>query len=353
MPDRSDREGPPVSARGGATTGPAASVAVASDAAETPPPRAETDPRAIVVDGRYQVVAPLGQGGMGIVHLAEDTGLGRHVALKMIAPRWLGDGAMVASFQREAKAIASIRSQYVVQVFAFGLHEGSYFFAMEYVRGRPLRQIIGEHREHGDTVPIHRSLTILGNVAQGFDAVHAAGIVHRDVKPSNVVIEEDTGRPVLVDFGLAVPTADPAAALALGTPQYMAPEQAGVGSPGARVSARTDVYSLGIVAFELLSGRLPFDSDDVAQLVRQHARKTPPAVSATARDLAPFDAAVARALAKDPADRYATCGAFAEALAEAGERWITSQLPTLPPPAKPDRAPASTGGPASVPVSVS
>jgi serine/threonine-protein kinase len=243
----------------------------------------------------------------------------------------------VQSFQREAKALASIRSQYVVQVHAFGPHEGSYFFAMEYVRGRTLRTILAEHRDHGDTIPLHRSLTILHRIAQGIDAVHAAGIVHRDVKPSNIVIEEDTGRPVLVDFGLAVPSADPAAALAIGTPQYMAPEQAGVGVPGAAVTARTDVYALGIAAFEMLTGQLPFDSQDLAQLMRQHARKKPPLLSSFRRDLAPFDKAVARALAKDPEDRFPTCTAFAEVLGAAGERWITSTLPTLPPP-PPERA---------------
>ncbi len=291
------------------------------------------DARTLVVDGRYHVEGVVGHGGMGVVYLAKDTGLSRLVALKMIAPRWLGDDGVVSSFQREAKALASIRSQYVVQVHAFGLHEGSYFFAMEYVRGRTLRQIVTEHREHGDTISPLRTLTILLRIAEGIDAVHATGIVHRDVKPSNVVIEEDTGRPVLVDFGLAVPSADPEAALAIGTPQYMAPEQAGVGVPGATVTARTDVYSLGITAFEMLAGKLPFESKDLSQLMRQHARKPPPALSSIRRELAPFDAAIARALAKDPEERFATCLAFAEVLRAAGQRLVNSTLPTLPPPA--------------------
>jgi eukaryotic-like serine/threonine-protein kinase len=290
------------------------------------------DAKMLVVDKRYQVESVVGRGGMGIVYLAEDTGLGRHVALKMIAPRWLGDGAIASSFHREARALASIRNQYVVQVYASGFHEGSYFFAMEYVRGRTLRQILVEHRKHGETLPLQRTLTIVHRIAQGIDSVHAAGIVHRDVKPSNIVIEEDTGRPVLVDFGLAVPTTDPAAALAIGTPQYMAPEQAGVGVAGATVTARTDVYSLGIVAYEMLAGQLPFDSTDLAQLVRHHARRRPPELSSIRRDLAPFDKVVERALAKDPEKRYPTCTAFAEVLAAAGERWVTSTLPTLPPP---------------------
>jgi serine/threonine-protein kinase len=301
--------------------------------------------RTLVVDGRYQVESVLGRGGMGIVYLARDTGLGRLVALKMIAPRWVGDGGVVQSFQREAKALASVRSQYVVQVHAFGPHEGTLFFIMEYVRGRTLRAILNAHREHGDTIPLHRSIIILQRISQGLDAVHAAGIVHRDVKPSNIVIEEDTGRPVLVDFGLAVPSNDPAAALAMGTPQYMAPEQAGVGVAGAAVTTRTDVYSLGIVAFQMFTGRLPFDSRDVAQLVRQHARKKPPFLSSLRRDLLPFDKVVARALAKDPEERYPTCTSFAEVLAASGERWITSNLPTLPPPAPDSGIPRSTTDP--------
>jgi eukaryotic-like serine/threonine-protein kinase len=302
----------------------------------------------LVVDGRYVVESVIGHGGMGIVYLATDRGLGRRVALKMIAPRWGSDDAVTAGFQREAKALASIRSQFVVQVYAFGPHEKSYFFAMEYVRGRTLRTILAEHREHGDTIPLHRTLTILNRIAQGIDAVHATGLVHRDVKPSNIVIEEDTGRPVLVDFGLAAPSADPAAALAMGTPQYMAPEQAGVGAAGAVVSARTDVYSLGIVAFEMLSGQLPFHSKDLAQLMRQHARKVPPPLSSIQRSLAPFDKAVARALAKVPDERFPNCSAFAEVLAAAGERWITSTLPTLPPPGSPERM-SDVPGPPKLP----
>ena len=294
---------------------------------------------ALEIDGRYRVDSELGRGGMGVVHLARDTWLDRPVALKMIAPVWAGDGEIAARFQREAKALASIRSQYVVQVYAFGQHQGSYFFAMEYVPGRSLKQILAEHRQHGDTIPVHRSLTILSRIAQGIDAVHAAGIVHRDVKPANIVIEEDTGRPVLVDFGLAVPGDDPAAALAIGTPYYMAPEQGGVGVPGSTVSARTDVYALGITAFEMLAGELPFTGTDRAQLMRQHARKQPPTLSSRSPALAPFDKAMARALAKDPADRYPSCTAFAEVLAAASERWVNSMLPTLPPPPIPIAAP--------------
>ncbi len=295
----------------------------------------------VIVDGRYRVESELGRGGMGVVYLARDTFLDRKVALKMIAPSWAKDGEAAACFQREAKALATIRSPFVVQVYAFGVHQGRYFFAMEYVRGRSVLQILTEHKKHGDTIPPHRTLTILNRIAQGIDAVHAQGILHRDVKPSNIVIEEDTGRPVLVDFGLAVPGDDPTAALAIGTPQYMAPEQGGVGVPGAAVTTRIDIYALGVTAFEMLTGDLPFDAADRPRLMRQHARKQPPALSSKNPDLAPFDKTIARALAKDPADRYPSCTAFAEVLAAASERWVNSVLPTLPPPA-PDPKKADT-----------
>ena len=324
MSERSDHETPPSSARADKTTrvGPQrrASVAVAAGLAE-----------GTIIDGRYRIASELGRGGMGLVHLARDTWLDRPLAVKMIAPLWAANSSAASSFLREAKALAFVRSQYVVQVYAFGLHEGSYFLAMEYARGRTLRQILADHRVHGDTVPTHRALTILTRIAEGVDAVHAAGIVHRDIKPANIVIEEDTGRPVLVDFGLAVPRDDPSAALSMGTPHYMAPEQAGAGVSGATVGVGTDVYALGCTAFEMLTGRLPFESDDQAQLIRMHSRKTPPAPSSIRKDLTPFDAVLLKALEKDPADRYPSCGAMTYELAAAGEKWSTKSL-TLPPP---------------------
>ena len=168
-----------------------------------------------------------------------------------------------------------IRSQYVVPVYAFGVYETSYFFAMEYVRGGTLRQILEEHREHGDTIPIQRTVTILDRIAQGLAAVHAAGIVHRDVKPANIVIEETTGRPVLVDFGLAIPSDNPEAANVIGTPQYMAPEQGIVASPDRSwVRPPTSIPSESPPT-RCSRASFPFDASDHVQLMRQHARKKP------------------------------------------------------------------------------
>ncbi|HSO00850.1 MAG TPA: serine/threonine-protein kinase [Candidatus Nanopelagicales bacterium] len=271
----------------------------------------------IVVDGRYHVESELGRGGMGIVYLAADQGLRRKVALKLIAPELGDDPEWVKALQEEAAALASIRSQHVVQVYAFGLYDGSCFFAMEYVRGRTLREILDEHRAHRASVPLHRALTIVGRLGAGLDAVHEAGIVHRDLKPDNVVIEEDTGRPVLVDFGLAVTDPTDPWAMSGGTPLYMAPEQTGFSPHGRVITPRTDVYSLGCLSFELLAGRPPFDDPSPDRVMSDHACTPPPPVSSRRPELAPLDAVFARALAKAPADRYATCAAFAQGLAAA------------------------------------
>ncbi|MFT3774538.1 MAG: protein kinase [Minicystis sp.] len=284
-----------------------------------------------MVDGRYRIERELGRGAMGVVYRATEVWLDRPVALKVIAPSLLDDTNAPMRFLREAKALASVRSHHVVQVYAFGPHRGSYFYAMEYVPGRSLKEILAEHRMHGDTVPVHRALTILAQIAEGIAAVHDAGIVHRDVKPSNIIIEDDTGRPVLVDFGLAAPGDDRAYAMAMGTPLYMAPEQTGM-RPETPVSPRTDVYSLGCTAFEMLTGSPPFRNEDTVMLMRMHAEAQPPLVSSIRPELASFDRPIARAMMKSPADRYASCVDLTNDLAAAGARWRTGHLTSRPPP---------------------
>jgi serine/threonine-protein kinase len=222
----------------------------------------------------------------------------------------------VGRFQHEARVLASVRSPYVVQVYAYGMHEGRCFFVMELVDGRALDAIILDHRRHGATVPLHRVLTILGRIAEGLEAVHSAGVVHRDIKPANLVIEEDTGRPVLVDFGLAVSERIPGSLSGGGTPAYMAPEQGAKKGP---VTARTDVYALACTAFELLAGHPPYEATDDVTMAEKHAHAPPPHVSARRPELAPFDMVLIRALSKDPDDRYDGPMAMVNALAEASE----------------------------------
>ncbi|MDI3288932.1 protein kinase [Polyangium sp. 15x6] len=270
-----------------------------------------------LVAGTYRVERELGRGGMGIVYRARDTWLDRTVALKLIVPTW-DDALAEQKLQQEAKALATLRDQNVVQVYAFGRHGRSYFFAMEYVEGRSLEAILDDYRQRKIDLPQHRAITILSRIADGLDAAHARGIVHRDVKPGNIVIEEDTGRPVLIDFGLAQQSTDPNPETIEGTPIYMAPEQAGLGTDGIPVGPWSDIYALGCVAFELLTGRTPYLERNIVHLLGAHQRAPVPLASSVRPELAPFDAVLSRALAKHPVDRYPSCVTFARDLVRAG-----------------------------------
>jgi serine/threonine-protein kinase len=282
-----------------------------------------------LIDGRYLLEREIARGGMGVVHLASDVTLGRQIALKLIDPELAGDRSVVDRFQREATALASIRHQNVVQIHAFGSEGDAIYFAMEYVRGRNLDEIIGEHARRGLALPTHRALTILRQIAEGLAAVHAAGIVHRDVKPANVVIENDSGRPVLVDFGLALPAERRATLppLIAGSPSYMAPEQA---HPDLPLGPAADVYAFGVTAFELLTGRLPFEEEELTAMLQAHAARTPPLVSSYRPGLRPFDRIVARMLAKDPRERYEGFATLLAALDGALARWRAGSMEPAP-----------------------
>jgi serine/threonine-protein kinase len=278
-----------------------------------------------LIDNRYRVDRALGRGAMGSVLLAEDVGLERKVAIKIIGDidRTIPDAAL--RFRKEAAALAKIRHGNVVQVYAAGSHEGKLFFAMEYVEGDDVERIVDRHRENGEHVPVLRALTILENVAAALNAIHLAGHVHRDVKPANIVIEEATGRPVVVDLGLAVSMENAALpSLGMGTPAYAAPEQ--VQSSGS--SPRTDIYSLACTAFELFTGEPPFVHDDPDVVLVQQLSKEPPLLSTRRPDLAALDAPLAIALAKDPEKRQASAPDLVRALRDAvGVRSETTRPP--------------------------
>jgi serine/threonine-protein kinase len=286
-----------------------------------------------LIDGRYLVEKEIARGGMGVIYLAQDLGLGRKVALKLIKPELASRNDVVEHFQREASALASVRHENVVDVYAFGQQDGQLFFAMEYVKGRDLDEIILEHANHGVDIPTYRALTIVRQVASGLSAVHSAGIIHRDVKPGNVVIETDTGRPVLVDFGLALPS-DPTGVLShvtAGSPPYMPPEQA---RADALLGPPADVYALGVTAFELLTGRLPFEYDDTDAMLRAHATEMPPKLSSLRPNLRTFDRVLSRMLAKDPRARYDGFATAINALDSAIGKWRSGS--TEPAPSYPD-----------------
>jgi serine/threonine-protein kinase len=301
-----------------------------------PPPSGVRDIQGTLIDRRYRVDEPLGNGTMGVVFAAYDIALQRRVAIKVLngAP---SIGASVDRFHMEARALAQIRHENVVQVYSFGHYEGLPYMAMEFVDGRSLESMIEEHGEQHGTVPRDIAVSIIRRVGAGLAAVHERLLVHRDVKPSNIVVEKRTGRPVLIDFGLAHSMSRTSkASVIAGTPCYMAPEQA---RDTSLVSGRSDVYALACTAFELLTGRLVFDTEDMVAMFIAHAETPPPRISSILPAFEPLDPVFLRALAKDPRDRYGACEDFIAEFDEAVRRLPSapgakrSILPTLPAPA--------------------
>lgn len=278
-----------------------------------------------LVDGRYRLVDRLGSGGMGIVYRADDVWLGRQVALKVMHASSTHDELRLESFKKEARMLARVRHDNVVQVYTFGPNGASFYLAMEYIAGKNLDELMEEHLAGRGLVPLDRALSIVRDVGRGLAAVHAIGVVHRDVKPSNIVIEDKAGKPVLVDFGLARRrTSTPELAITGGTPFYMAPEQI-TDARGTNTTAQSDLYALACTAYELLTGRPVFEGADDFDVLRSHLATTPPKISSRRRELAPLDDLFARALAKEPEERQAGCDAFVQEL-EIAARKLSARL---------------------------
>ena len=263
--------------------------------------------------GGYTLESVLGRGGMGAVYLATHERLGRQVALKVISPELAHDDDFRVRFLREAQLAASLDHPNVIPVYDAGEADGVLFLAMRYVRGSSLQQVLRDDRP----LSVAETVRVVEQVAGALDAAHAAGLVHRDVKPANVLLAEPGGHVYLCDFGLAKRMSSPATTRTgffLGTADYCAPEQI----EGRPVDARADVYSLGGIAFHCLTGRPPFTRDSEFAVLQAHLGDLPPLVSERRPELPrALDAVVAAALAKQPEARYASAGAFARALRDA------------------------------------
>ncbi len=262
----------------------------------------------------YRLVKQIGHGGMAVVFRAQDERLERQVALKILAPALAADDTFRSRFIRESRSAAAADDPHIIPVFEAGDADGVLFIAMRYVPGGDVGALV---RQMGP-LPVERAAAIISGVASALDTAHAAGLVHRDVKPSNMLLDARAGRPdhvYLSDFGLskgALSSADLTGSdRFMGTLNYCAPEQI----QGRRVEARTDEYSLACTAFELLSGHPPFSRDEDMAVLYAQVSERPPLLAARRPDLpASVDDVLLRALAKAPGDRYASCGEFADAL---------------------------------------
>ncbi len=304
------------------------------------------------IGGRYEVEAALGRGAFGAVYLALDPRLRRRVAVKVLNAAVSGDPAVRARFTREARVMASLDHSAIVPVFDFGEEDGEFFLVLRHCAGGTLGEALARRMEDGrGPFSPAEALALLGPVGGALDAAHARGVVHRDLKPGNILLDEH-GQPAVADFGLVRLLAKGDAeeslsvsGVALGSPLYMAPEQ-WEGDKG-RVSGRTDLYALGCIAFQLLVGRAPFAAASAPALMIQHLEAPAPRLADARPGLpAAWDAAVARLLAKDPAERFATAGDFLRGLQAAGpgsaalpavvpdDRPLASPPTLLPPPAE-------------------
>ena len=262
-----------------------------------------------VLGGRYRLVELLGQGGMATIYRATDAQLGRDVAVKVLRPEYGRDPDFVARFQLEARSVASLSNPNTVIVHDFGMDPAGPYIVMDYVDGEDLATLL---RRTGPLQP-RQAARIAAEVARGLAAAHARGIVHRDIKPGNILLAQD-GRVRVTDFGIARALAESQMTLpgtTLGSVQYMSPEQA----RGETATERSDVYSLGVVLFEMLAGRRPFEGDSAASIAM--ARLTPPVpMPSQHRSGIPpvLEAICRRAMAIDPTERFSSANAMADAL---------------------------------------
>ncbi|MGB2710577.1 MAG: protein kinase, partial [Conexibacter sp.] len=274
-----------------------------------------------LIDGRYKVLTRIGSGGMADVFCAEDQQLGRKVALKLLHRRFAEDAEFVERFRREASAAAGLQHPNVVGVYDRGQWDGTYYIAMEYLPGRSLKDVI---RQQAPLDPV-RTIDITVQILKAARFAHRRGIVHRDLKPHNVLVD-DEDRVKVTDFGIARAGASDMTETGsiMGTAQYLSPEQA----QGHAVSAASDLYAVGVILFELLTGHVPFDAESAVSIALKHISEAPPPPSAFDPSVpSELEAIALWALEKDPAQRPPDADAFIAALEEARDQVLAHESP--------------------------
>lgn len=277
--------------------------------------------------GRYQLQGLLGKGGMGQVYRAYDTQTDRVVAIKLLSEQLAEDKEFEHRFRREARIAASLNDPHVVPIHSFGEIDGRLYVDMRLVEGRDLFRFIAEN---GGQISPAQTVAIIEQVAAALDSAHRAGLVHRDVKPSNILIADARNFVYLIDFGIARATADTAltaTGLTMGTLAYLAPERF-----RGTTDSRADVYSLACTLYECLTGKRPYPGESIEEQISGHLHAPPPRPTALAGNVPPaFDAVIARGMAKDPDARYQTVTELAEAARAALGAAVGMALPPPPP----------------------
>jgi serine/threonine-protein kinase len=275
-----------------------------------------------VIGGSYRVLHELSRGAMGVVYRGEDLGLGRPVAIKVLRSDLASDKDLVTHFRAEASLLASLHHENLVQIFSLGEHAGDVYFAMELVEGQPLSDVLRTHNERREWFPIGAIVQIAQQIGDALDAMHALGVVHRDVKPANVVLDRSRDRAVLVDVGAAARAGHNNEAA--GTPGFSAPES----FFGPSDAPEVDVYGLGATVYCMLTGMPPFGSGSLNQVINRQLQEplVPPSQRRPAMTPA-IDEVLAKALAPNPKKRWSSTSAFAVALARALPRGEGPSIP--------------------------
>jgi serine/threonine-protein kinase len=262
--------------------------------------------------GAYQIREPLGTGGMATVYKAYHPALRRDVAIKILAPHLVGDPLCRARFQREAHTIARLEHRAILPIYDVGEEDGLFYLVMRYVDGGTLEDLIT-----GQALPLERAVQLIGQVAEALAHAHRQGVIHRDIKPANILIDRD-GNALLADFGIAKLVEETrqltSTGARLGTALYMAPEQV----LGHSLDGRTDIYALGVVLYEALTGTCPFMADELLALALMHVHSAPRPPSLLNSAIPPaLDRVIEWALAKNPAERFQSAESMATALRKA------------------------------------